>query len=197
MGIAAEEYEGNPLTYPVGVEDNGVTMDKTRGGFAALKDDQGRFRTQSLFWESRHPRYTPVFTLKKYEHEGCVSMYQKYMEIADPTEYQVALRLLGSWEHWKKLTERPWFLEQVSEWREELKARMASERYEEMKDAATNGAGTPQGLQATKWLHDVYGEKTKSKRGRPSKAEKEATKKQEIEEERSLQEDAKLIGLVE
>lgn len=169
----------------------GVEMDATRGGFAALKDAQGRFRTQSLFWESRHPDYPPVFTLKKYEHEGCVSMYQKYMEIADPTEYQVAIRLLGSWDHWCKLKDRPWFKDELEGWREELRIRLDSERYYEAKTKAEDGD-----LQATKWLATTYGEKAKPKRGRPSLAEKQAALKQSIEEERDLAEDAKIIGLV-
>ena len=174
-----------------------VALDPTRGGFLALKDNQGRFRTQSLFWESRHPDMAPVFTKKKQEHHGCISMYEKYMEIGDPTEYQAAIKLLGSWDHWQKLCQLPWFMEMLSEWREELKVRMASERYQEMKDVSLNHAGTPQGLQATKWLHEVYGERPpETKRGRPSKNEKAAALKEAIEEERDLNEDAKLIGLV-
>jgi hypothetical protein len=180
---------------PVGGKSNEPEM-ADRGGFAALKDDQGRFRTQSLFWESRHPHYKPVFTTKKREHEGCISMYLKYMEIADPTEYQVAIQLLGSWDHWQALCASKWFKELVGGWREELKIRMASERYWEMRSVAEMAAGTPQGIQATKWLSEQYGEKPKPKRGRPSKAEKEAALKQASEDERDLAEDAASIGLV-
>ena len=141
-----------------------------RGGFAALKDDQGRFRTQSLFWESRHPNYQPVFTTKKRDHEGCSSMYLKYMEIGDPTEYQVAIRLLGSWDHWQALCASKWFSALVGGWREELKTRMASERYWEAKETAATATGSPLGLAATKWLQDQYGERKAPKRGRPSKS---------------------------
>ena len=185
-----------PSASPVGGEDTGPLMDTARGGFAALKDLQGRFRTQSLFWESRHPNYPPVFTLKKHEHENCISMYEKYMEIGDPTEYQVAIRLLGSWDHWCKLIERPWFMDHLSGWRDELMKRMESERIEELEETARNAKGTPPGLQATKILLERYAEKPKPKRGRPSKAEKKAALKQEIEDERDLNDDAKLIGLI-
>ena len=170
-------------------------LDTVRGGFAALKDSQGRFRTQSLFWESRHPDMKPVFTMKKREHEGCISMYEKYMDIADPTEYQVAIRLLGSHDHWNKLCGLPWFEEMVTEWRNELKVRMASERYWEMKNVAETCAGTPQGIQATKWLAEQYGERPVSKRGRPSKAEKQAAIKQATEAQRDLEMDAKIVGI--
>lgn len=170
-------------------------IDSTSGGFAALKDSQGRFRTQSLFWESRHPEMKPVFTTKKREHEGCVSMYEKYMEIADPTEYQVAIRLLGSHDHWKKLCGLPWFDEMVTEWRDELRVRMASERYWEMKSVAETCAGTPQGIQASKWLSEQYGDKPVSKRGRPSKSEKATALKQATETRRDLEMDAKIVGI--
>jgi hypothetical protein len=171
-------------------------LDTVRGGFAALKDSQGRFRTQSLFWESRHPDMKPVFTMKKREHEGCISMYEKYMEIADPTEYQVAIRLLGSWDHWQKLCRLPWFKEMADEWRAELKIRMASDRYYEMAETARDHKGQPNGIQATKWLSEQYGEKPQSKRGRPSKAEKEAALKQAASDMQDLEDDALIIGLV-
>lgn len=187
----------NSSATPVGGKPDSPVMDKNRGGFAALKDSQGRFRTQSLFWESRHPDMSPVFTKKKYNHNGCISMYEKYMEIADPTEYQVAIRLLGSWDHWDKLCQLSWFKEMVEDWRAELKLRMASEIYMNMKETSTNAKGTPQGIQADKWLHEQYGDlPPKAKRGRPSLAEKQKALKESIEDERDLTEDAITIGLV-
>jgi hypothetical protein len=138
----------------------------------------------------------PVFTTKKQAHEGCISMYEKYMEIADPTEYQVAIRLLGSWDHWQKLCQVKWFQELVEDWRAELKIHMASEIYQNMKETSINAKGTPQGIQADKWLHEQYGESEKAKRGRPSLVEKQKALKESIEEERDLTADGKLIGLV-
>lgn len=163
--------------------------------FATLKDSQGRFRTQSLFWEKRHPDYSAPFTLKKRPHKGRISMYEKYMEIGDPTEYTQAITMLGSWDHWKRLAAQPWFLEYLNEWREELKVRMESDRFLEMKDLADNHAGTPQGISATKWLADRYGDTKKPKRGRPSKAEKDGHLKQLSKEEEMAAEDAARLGL--
>ena len=49
--------------------------------FDSLKDSQGRFRTQSLFWETRHESYPAHFTTKQraIERDGVtyVSMYEK------------------------------------------------------------------------------------------------------------------------
>ena len=119
------------------------------------------------------------------------------MEIGDPTEYTQAMSLLGSYEHWEILTTRGWFKPHIDQWREELKVKLESDRYREMKDMVDNHAGTPQAIQATKWLAERYGEKAPTKRGRPSKAEKEAALKEHIEEETILKEEAERLGLAD
>lgn len=122
-------------------------------------------------------------------------MYRKYMEIGDPTEYRIAMGLLGSWEHWKMLCELSWFKPHVEKWRNELAVKFESDRYQEMLDVAEKSKGTPQGVQATKWLAERYSTPNKPKRGRPSKAEKKAALKQETEEDKLLQEEAARLGL--
>ena len=164
--------------------------------FADFKDSQGRFRTQSLFWESRHPDYKCYFTTKKHPHEGCISMYQKYMEVGDPTEYKFAQRVLGSWDHWKALCGSKWFSELLTEWRAELQVKMESERYWEMKDVKdTCSMDSPQSIQATKWLADRYTPEKETKRGRPSNAERLTYLKEVKDKGKELDFDAKLVGL--
>lgn len=164
--------------------------------FDQLKDSQGRFRTQSLFWERRHKSYPAHFTLKKHSIErggkDFISLYEKYMEIGDPTEYQVAIRLLGSWDHWQALCTSKWFQEHVIGWREELKIKLDSERYYEARGLADNGS-----LPATKFLAERWGEEEKEvkKRGRPSKEEKEAHLNRLKQESEDLTADANRIGL--
>jgi hypothetical protein len=164
--------------------------------FDTLKDKMGRYRTLSLFVENKHPDYTAPYTLKRYNHRGALSMYLKYMEIGDPTEYKVAEQLLGSWKHWQVLSNAPWFKEYLDEWRLELQTRMESQRVAEMKDIVENNPGTPQAIQATKWLAAHYGTtKPKPQRGRPSKAEKEKLLREESEADKVLKEDAERLGL--
>lgn len=163
--------------------------------FETLKDNMGRFRTKSLFIEMKHPDYSAPYTLKPYDHKGCMSMYRKYMEIGDPTEYEQAIALLGSWRHWVQLTSTNWFGEYINEWRKELKIKFESDRYQEMIEVAEKHKGTPMGVQATKWLAERYSEDTKPKRGRPSKAEKQAALKQEQEEDKLLAEEQERLGL--
>lgn len=167
------------------------------GSFDAFKDSQGRFRTLSLFYETRHKDYPAFFTTKKRDitRNGVdyISLYLKYMEIADPTEYQVAVRLFGSWDHWQTLLNTKWFKELVTGWREELKVKLESDRFYEMRGHLADDG--PSSIQATKWLAERYGEKATTKRGRPSKEEKNAHLKRLAEETSELDEDAKRIGL--
>ena len=166
-----------------------------RDAFETLKDSQGRFRTKSLFVEMKHPDYSAPYTLKDYDHKGSMSMYQKYMAIGDPTEYEQAIALLGSWKHWKLLTASKWFQEHVNQWRAELKIKFESDRYQEMIDVAEKSAGTPIGIQATKWLAERYSDKKTITRGRPSKAEKKAALNRELEEDELLKEERERLGL--
>jgi len=164
--------------------------------YDALKDKMGRYRTLSLFWENRNPDYIAPFTLKDRDHKGRISMYRKYMEYADPTEYEFAIAILGSWKHWKVLCNAEWFKPYVTEWREELKTRMESQRRQEMEQILETSPGTPMAVQATKWLAQRYGEAAPKKRGRPSNHEKSALLKEEAAEEKLLEEDAERLGLV-
>ena len=164
--------------------------------YASLKDSMGRFRTQSLFVEMKHDKYPAPFTLKPYDHRGRMSMYRKYMEIGDPTEYSQAIGLLGSWEHWQTLCAAEWFKPYVEKWRAELKVKFESERYREMQEVAESCKGTPQGVQATKWLAERYSRVESPKRGRPSKAEKARHLKEITEDEELTNEEAARLGLV-
>jgi hypothetical protein len=163
--------------------------------YDTLKDTMGRFRTKSLFVEHKHDKYPAPYTLKPYNHKGAMSMYKKYMEIGDPTEYTQAEVLLGGWEHWETLCASEWFTEIVGKWRAELKVKMESDRWLEADETARNQSGTPAGMSATKWLSDKYGAKVAPKRGRPSKAEKVLALNEYIEDNELTEEDAERLGL--
>ena len=64
-----------------------IPLPKGLAAYDTLKDSMGRFRTLSLFVEHKHDKYPAPYTLKPYNHKGAMSMYLKYMEIGDPTEY--------------------------------------------------------------------------------------------------------------
>ena len=168
--------------------------------FATFKDSQGRFRTKSLFMEHLLPAYPAHFTLKKFNvtknGKEYISMYKKYIEIGDPTEYQVATRLLGSWDHWLVLQKAQWFREELAGWRSELQIKMESERAKKMLEIVNGGDPSSAAvIQATKWLADRYGTKKDIKRGRPSKDEVDNHLKRLKAEDEDLSEDLARLGL--
>ncbi len=183
--------------------DNPVGVDQTDeigpGIFDSFKDSMGRFRTQSLFIETPNEAYPAYFTLKKQDitkgGHTYISLYRKYMEIADPTEYQVAVQIFGSWNHWQALMKSNWFMDHLNSWRFELRTKLESERYHEMLKHIEKDSNSTKAMQATKWLAGRYGDAKQAKRGRPSKLEKEQALKQSTEEDKMLSEDAKRIGL--
>ncbi len=162
--------------------------------FRGFKDAGNRYRTQSLFAEYPHDTYPAHFTLKREGRKGFINLYEKYMDIADPTEYQVAVQLFGSWAHWEALKGSKWFMTHLKSWRVELAVKLESERYHEMLSQVPSHKT---GVAATKWLAERYGEKKAARTaGRPTNEEK-ATYLRETQQERdNTKDDAKHIGLV-
>ena len=68
-----------------------------------LKDAAGRFRTNIFydFNKSRHEDYPPIYTMREGPFNGLPSAYLIYMY--SDSEYEAALKLVGSWQHWLKL----------------------------------------------------------------------------------------------
>ena len=152
------------------------------------KDTKGQWRTRSLFKETIDPTsiasgWTPEFTLKEQDDDGLPSMRRLYMDIGDPTEYQFAMDVLGSWEHWCKMCESKWFSEHVEKWRAELETKLRSDAVMDLVEIAK--AGTGQSTQAAKWLAEgrwkEASERKATKRGRPSKAEVRGALREEVE----------------
>jgi hypothetical protein len=85
--------------------------------------------TQALFFEFKHSttvKDIPApYTLKPYDwtNNGCLhkSMYLIYMEC--DSEYEAAMKLLGSWPHWNKLKKLEWFREELDKWNAEIELR--------------------------------------------------------------------------
>ena len=170
----------------------------------SYKDEQGRYRTKSLFIEAIDPRvkangYNAPFSLKADAPDGVVSMKEMYLEIADPTEYEFATQVLGSWEHWQKLCQCSWFAPHRTLWQAELEDKLRSEGVAIMREIAQSG--NKGAAAAAKWLAEKgfnkeVGMRSPSKRGRPSKEEVAAERKAAVKELDETEEDAKRIGLV-
>ena len=162
-----------------------------------FKDVIGRWRTQSLFFETNTDRseFFPPFTLKDADitRDGkvCVSIKQIYMQLSDPTEYEPAMAILGSWQHWQRLLTTSFFLPIVTQWREELEVKLRSQGVKKVIDSLGDGK---QGLSSAKWLADKGWEPVKSK-GRPTKEMVAGELKKQSRIQTTLKEDALRVGL--
>ena len=135
------------------------------------KDALGKWLTLAMFWESRHPKYTPTYTLKDYdmERDGIFypSLKKIYLEKSDPTEYLFATEVFDSWPHWQAICNSYRIRPIIAKWREELEVKLRAEGIR----SVINHAQTEKGYQAAKWLADKGWEK-KRKAGAPSKVER-------------------------
>lgn len=152
--------------------------------------------------------HRPIFTLKTYDHEipmesifyrhGGVnslrSLYQIYLQAADPTEYKFAVDTFGNYEHWKALIDCEFFKEYLNEMRETLALKLDSQTVEVAKKIVER-KDHPQSLQAAKWLNSLVKQKVAPKRGRPSKDEVQGELLRQVNAQKDFLEDQKRLGL--
>ena len=146
-------------------------------------DDMNRPRTESLFLETFKNTlkgdYEPVYTMRPYDHKGCRSAYQIYMN-AD-SEYDAAMQIVEDMRHWRKLCSVQWFMkgseagsfDGLEQWRKDKAEKDATQAIRLLKDKAEEGNVTAQ-----KTLLDHF--KGGKKVGRPEK-EQETSAQQERE----------------
>lgn len=134
------------------------------------------FRGANLFLEifqltSSKTTLPPLYTMLDREINELPSAHQIYIHSAD--EYEAAMKLVGSWKHWKKVMEHKWFREGYSQgshkwegldvWREELEIKKKSRATRALLNLVSqNDRGA-----ATRLLEEYK----PKKRGRPSKEE--------------------------
>ena len=145
----------------------------------ALCDSTGKKLTAGLFEELADPATAakPVFKLSDWR--------KTYVEIADPTDYQAAMVLIGNWEHWLALMKCPGFVEELEKWKEEVDTKLKSEAVSEL----IKQSKTDKGTAAARWLAE-HGYVDK-KRGRPAKKKEEAG-----DDSKRLREDANRLKVV-
>lgn len=168
-----------------------------------LKDSLGRARTMSLFRETmpQNSPFDPVFTLEEKSKDGLPSAKEIYMSAEDPTEYTPAMRITGNWQVWKRITESEWFKPYIDEWREELEVKIRSKHLQSIMGIAAEGSET-QAMKASQFLYKENwmggeGSSTKSKRGRPTKAEIAHEKRVRAAMEKESEETLKRLGLLD
>lgn len=110
-------------------------------------------------------KFKPVYTLQEWK--------EVFLECRDPSEYSVAMTLLGDWEHWLEVRNHPVIKPHIDKWHSELEVKLRSEAIAQMKAHAKQPGGTA----AAKWLADkgYASEGVKKPVGRPKKEEEVPT----------------------
>ena len=163
-----------------------------------FKDSIGRWRTASLFEETCDDpaKYPPIYTLNGGDTSSCVSLKDKYLELADTTEYVFAKMYLGGYDHWKRICESYVLKPYIADWRLELDKRLQANYLTQLREIAA-GTGNA-ALSATKYLLETqtsFGKNGTAKRGRPSKEEVAGNLKEETRTAKELAEDAARLGI--
>lgn len=135
---------------------------------AVMLDGQGRYRTRSLFWETRKIEneeiFEPLFTTKPRSHtvtsvdkKGLTTypslkeLYMSYHHVPEH-EYEFAMDVFGSWQHWIVLCTTSSLREMIKEWRTELSVKMKAEAIRSMIVASKESSAV--GVNAAKYLAD-------------------------------------------
>lgn len=141
----------------------------------------------------------PMFTLH-HDRPGLINLRRVYVELGDPTGYQLATRYLEDYSHWLMLNKCSWFAEAKEQWDIELDAKLSSEGLAAIRmysDGVEDVSPAVQ-LQAAKYLADKnYRKMSKApSRGRPSKEEVAGNLKVETVHAAQLADDLSRIRLV-
>ena len=168
---------------------------------ASMKDEMGRFRTQSLFWELRYgvdEKYPPIFTLKAedikrdgVEYLSLKKVYMSYDHVPG-LEYEFAMDVFNSWDHWQKLCNDtiPGIKDEIKAWRDELDIKNKALGIKALMNAARDNDA--KAVNAAKYLTEKG---YISKRGRPSAEEVEREKKQAVGLNKELDKDIERLGI--
>ena len=150
---------------------------------------------RGLFLEESTDKSSVLYTLKERDYNGYPSLYLRYMEEADPTEYRFAVKYLENWSHWQELSQSDWFQVYISQWRQELSTKLRSQFITNLVALATT-PDNPSHFAANKYLLEATEKPTgASKRGRPSRDEVRAELTRLAASKSQIDKDAERIGL--
>tara|TARA_R100001460_G_scaffold47467_1_gene85224 strand:- start:1520 stop:2047 length:528 start_codon:yes stop_codon:yes gene_type:complete len=128
-----------------------------------IKSANGKPRTKSLFYElSYDDPSESLFTLKERDIEvrgkPMLSLQQLYVSMVpnDPTEYEFAMTVFGSWDCWQAMNKSPYLKPHIAKWRAEAEVKVKSEAIKaiatEMKEGGRSSFSAAKLLLEKGWL---------------------------------------------
>lgn len=176
-----------------------------------MKDSKGQFLTRALFKElSTTPHIPCIFTLNDEDDEenGLYSFRKLYISFNDPTEYDQAINILGSIDHWEALSSTDTFAPHLRSMRKQLALKMESEAFKQILNEGLTADKAAVRLTAYKSIlkevQDISEETNKRKdevkpknkgAGRPSRKEVERKLEEEAKELKRLKEDQERLTI--
>lgn len=162
-----------------------------------FRSSNGQRLTNALFYElnKRNPEQV-LYSLKRYNNRF-PSLYLKYMEKEDLTEYSFALECFEDWEHWQLVSNTYFLKPEILKWRHELDLKVRSQALAHIREEARD-PDSKNKFAANKILIDRSWENKapqEVKAGRPSKLDIDKRIDDIIRKETSLDEDLKRITL--
>src|SRR5512139_652764 len=161
-----------------------------------MLDVMGRYRTSGLFYEFQTDAAPALFTLQPKDrivsgvtYRSLKAIYFSYDHIPN-YEYEFAMDVFGSWEHWVWLTTKSQVRKHMVEWRNEYDIMLKNLAHRTL---ISQAGDKEKGLNAAKMI--VAEEYKGTKRGRPSKAEVERERKIEAGVRDTLDDDMARLGL--
>lgn len=160
-----------------------------------FKDNRNQWFTTGLFFEFKSDAVEPMFVLKGNDRNGLKSLKNIYLSWPHVPgyEYEFAEQVLGGWEHWLALQGSSRLKPHIDAWKEELLIKHKCKSVAAIVGMA-NDEEDKNRMQAAKYLAEK-GWAEKSSKGRPSKLEKEAALKAEINKNNEYDEDMARLGL--
>lgn len=145
----------------------------------------GRALSRNLFLETSNDPAQVMYTLRDHPHEGYPSLYEAYMELEDPTEFEFAQKYLAGWAHWQMLANSSFFKEYIQRWRWELDLQIKSKALRRVTEEAKKGKNAFSAnrfLIQSGWLSE---REPKAAVGRPTmeRIKEEAAKLVELDQE--------------
>jgi hypothetical protein len=151
------------------------------------KQGYGRTVTRGLFFETAANPELVRFTLKDEDHAGYPSLRRLYLQADDPTEYEFAIRVIGSLAQWDDLCRCKWFKPFIEAWRRELELRFKAKALSLIREEALSGSKNA--FAANRYLMEKGWEPKEGQRGRPTKADIQREAQRQVSDDVRVSED--------
>lgn len=122
-----------------------------------MRDGINRIRTASLVYEKcrTNDNEFAIFTMDRNDRvingKTYFSLHKLYIDIGDPTEYDFAMKVFGSWQIWERFCGNNMFSKDINNWRFELEVKIRSTA---VKQIVKNSKEGIKGQSAAKFLSD-------------------------------------------